>query len=90
MADDVTDNAARNRYELQDEAGIAVAYYERRGNAIAITHTRVPEQLRGRGLAGILIKAAIADIRTRGLRLISECPFVTRYLQRHPEDRDLL
>jgi len=90
MADEVTNDAARKRYELQAEGGIAVAYYELRGDAVAFVHTVVPERLQGRGLASILIKAALADVRKRGLKVIAECPFVAHYIERHPEEQDLL
>ena len=90
MDGDVINNAARQRYELQADGGIAVAYYEPRGLKIAFTHTVVPEQLQGRGLASILIKAARADVRERGLKVIAECHFVARYIDRHPEEADLL
>ena len=90
MAGDVTNNEARQRYELAGEGGIAVAYYEPRGAAIALTHTVVPERLQGHGLASILIKAALADIRQRGLKVVPDCPFVAHYIERHPEEQDLL
>ncbi|HMI19860.1 MAG TPA: GNAT family N-acetyltransferase [Sphingomonas sp.] len=90
MAGEVTNNEARQRYELAGEGGIAVAYYEPRGAAIALTHTVVPERLQGHGLASVLIKAALADIRKRGLKVVPECPFVARYIERHPEEADLL
>jgi hypothetical protein len=90
MDGDVINNEARKRYELHADGGIAVAYYEPRGDALAFVHTVVPEALQGRGLASILIKAALADVRRRGLRIIAECPFVARYIERHPEERDLL
>ena len=90
MAEEVTNNEARQRYELAVEGGIAVAYYEPRGPAIALTHTVVPQKLQGRGLASILIKAALADIRERGLKVVPDCPFVAHYIERHPEERDLL
>lgn len=90
MAGEVTNNEARQRYELAAEDGIAVAYYEPRGSAIALTHTVVPQKLQGHGLASLLIKAALADIRKRGLKVVPDCPFVTHYIERHPEERDLL
>jgi len=90
MDGDVINNEGRKRYELHADGGIAVAYYEPRGDALAFVHTVVPEALQGRGLASILIKAALADVRRRGLRIIAECPFVARYIERHPEERDLL
>lgn len=90
MDGDVVNDEARKRYELHAEGGIAVAYYEPRGEALAFTHTVVPERLRGRGIASVLIKAALADVRERGLKVIAECPFVAAYIDRHPEERDLL
>jgi predicted GNAT family acetyltransferase len=90
VTDGVTDNKERQRYELHAEGGIAVAYYEPRGAAVVFTHTVVPERLQGRGLASILIKAALANVRERGLKVVAQCPFVARYIERHPEERDLL
>jgi len=90
MTEEVINNEARGRYELHAEGGLAVAYYEPRGGAIAFTHTIVPERLQGHGIASILIKAALADVRRRGFPVIAECPFVARYIERHPEERDLL
>ncbi len=87
---DVINNAAKQRYELAADGGIAVAYYEPRGSAIALTHTVVPERLQGKGLASLVIKAALADIRKRGLKVAPECPFVARYIEHHPEEADLL
>jgi len=90
MDGDVLNNTARQRYELHTDGGVAVAQYEPRGQKIAFTHTVVPERLQGRGLGSILIKAALADARERGLKVIAECSFVARYIERHPEERDLL
>lgn len=52
-------------------------------------HTEVPLDLRGRGIAGALVKAALADVRSRGERIVPTCPFVKAYLARHPEDQPL-
>jgi len=90
MTGTVTDNVAKNRYELPTEDGVAVAYYEPRRDAVAFTHTMVPDAMQGRGLASTLIKAALADMRGRGLKIVPECPFVAAYIERHPEERDLV
>ena len=90
MTEEVANNAARKRYELHAEGGLAVAYYEARGDALAFTHTVVPDRLQGHGIASRLIKAALADVRKRGLKVVAECPFVARYIERHPEEQDLL
>lgn len=90
MGEDVVNNAERKRYELHADGGLAVAYYEPRGQALAFTHTVVPERLQGRGIASRLIASALVDVRERGLKVIAECPFVAAYIERHPEERDLL
>jgi uncharacterized protein len=90
VAETVTNNEAKSRYELHVAGGVAVAAYEQRGDILAFTHTKVPEQLRGRGLAGALIEGALADVRNRGLKILPECAFVIDYFDRHPEVQDLV
>jgi len=90
MTAKVTDDPARQRYELKAEGGIASAYYERRGEALVFTHTIVPERLQGQGIASTLIRGALADVRRRGLKVVAQCSFVAGYIERHPEERNLL
>lgn len=91
MAETVINSPARSRYELRAEGGIAVAYYELLGDDMIIfTHTVVPERLQGRGIASTLIKAALADVRQRGLKVVPKCKFVAGYIERHVEEQDLL
>ncbi|WP_420139264.1 GNAT family N-acetyltransferase [Sphingomonas sp.] len=90
MADDVTNNEAKNRYEIHADGGVAFAVYERQGDVVAFTHTIVPERLRGQGLAGKLIEGALADVRRQGLKILPECSFVVSYVERHPDVQDLL
>lgn len=87
---EVRNNAAESRYELATEKGIAFSAYKRNDDVVVFTHTVVPRALEGQGIATRLIAGALADVRARGLRLVSRCPFVSAYLQRHPEDQDLL
>jgi uncharacterized protein len=37
-----------------------------------------------------LVAWALADIRANGLKIVPLCPFVSAYLQRHPEYADLV
>ena len=87
----VVDNPADERYELwvgDEPAGQIV--YRLRENAVALIHTEVADAFEGHGLGGKLVAGALADIRGRGLRLIPICPFVRSYLERHPEQADLV
>ncbi|AOF97070.1 GCN5-related N-acetyl-transferase family protein [Sphingobium sp. RAC03] len=86
----VRDNEGEGRYELEGEGGTAIATYDRRDGALVFTHTQVPKALEGQGIASRLIAGALADVREKGLKVVPLCGFVAGYLDRHPEDQDLL
>lgn len=87
---EVIDNKAEHQYELVTEGAVAFAHYREEGGAIVFDHTVVPKELEGRGIAGRLVKAAIADVRSRGLKVVPVCSFVAAWFERHPEEQDLL
>jgi predicted GNAT family acetyltransferase len=87
---DIVNNSAKQRYELHQDDALAIAAYERRGDVIVFTHTVVPAALQGKGIASRLIKHALDDVRAQGLKIDPQCEFVAAYLDRHPEERDLL
>lgn len=37
-----------------------------------------------------LVKAALADAREQGMKVVPLCQFVAGYIERHPEEQDLL
>jgi len=87
----IIDDPREERYELwlgDDLAG--VIEYESRPGAMVLIHTEVDHAFEGKGLGSRLIAWALGDIRTRGLKLYPLCPFVRAYLERHPEERDLV
>jgi uncharacterized protein len=93
MADEVrvSDNPSQLQYELfvagQPAGSIR---YRRLPDALALVHTEVEPRFEGQGLGARLVEGALADIRERGLHVVPICPFVRAYLDRHPDDRDLI
>jgi uncharacterized protein len=87
---EVRNNAVLNRFELDVEGGMAVAYYRAAPGRITITHTEVPTALRSRGIGSVLVRDVLALARAQGLKVVSRCPFVSAYLGKHPEFNDLL
>jgi uncharacterized protein len=59
-------------------------------HTIDLQHTSVPESARGHGVADALAEAAFAYARAQGLQVIPTCPFVRRWLIKHPEQHDLV
>jgi predicted GNAT family acetyltransferase len=86
----VRNNESASRYELEADQGLAVLTYRLKGNVITFIHTEVPPEIRRRGIAARLVAGALEDVRARGLKFRMICPFVTTYVEHHPEVRDLL
>jgi predicted GNAT family acetyltransferase len=90
MAEEVKDNPAKQRFELEVEGHTAFAAYERRPGVITFTHTVVPEELGGKGVGSRLAKAALDAVRAEGLKVVPQCPFIAAYIKKHPEYQPLV
>ena len=79
------------RYEiLRGDELVGEIRYRIEPGAIVLVHTDVAPSAEGQGIGSRLVAGALDDIRSRGLRVVPVCPFVTAYLRRHPEQRDLV
>ena len=87
---EVTDNAARRRYEMVVDGATAYVTYVRHGDRLTLVHTEVPKVLGGRGVGSSLATAVLEDVRTRGLRIAVECEFLEAFIKRHSEFADLV
>jgi uncharacterized protein len=90
MSDEVRNNAALHRFELDADGHTAVAYYQLVPGVITFTHTEVPPALSGRGIGSKLARGALEAARAQGLKVVAKCPFVSAYIGKHPEFADLL
>lgn len=52
--------------------------------------TRVPAAMRGQGVAAKLVKGAFAIVRQEGAKVIPTCSYIPVYLQRNPDDADVV
>jgi predicted GNAT family acetyltransferase len=87
----VRDNPEELRYEiLRGDELVGEIRYRIEPGAIVLVHTDVAPSAEGQGIGSRLVAGALDDIRSRGLRVVPVCPFVTAYLRRHPEQRDLV
>lgn len=86
----VLHNPAASRYETTVDGYLAVAEYTLDGTRQTFTHTFVPGELRGRGIAEQLVRTALEDARAAGRRIAPQCSYVARYVERHPEYQPLV
>ena len=86
----VRHNAAENRFEAEVDGRLCVADYELSGTEMIMTHTFVPPELRGRGIAAKLVRSALEHARSERLKVVPACSYVAVYFKRYPEFRPLL
>jgi uncharacterized protein len=87
---DIQDNQAKSRFEIALEGGTSMLVYQRSEHELVLVHTNVPEPLRGKGIATRLATAAMESARSRGLKVVVQCPFVDSFLKHHPEYAELI
>ena len=85
------DHPELERYEALAGARLAgYVAYRRRPGALVLVHTDVLPGWEGRGVGGRLARAALDDVRARGLSVVPSCPFIAAWMRRHPEYADLV
>ena len=83
----------KNRIYLETEAGelLAEIDFPMVGEDLAdLNHTYVSDTLRGQGVAGKLMEAAIAVIRKNGWKARTSCSYAAGWMEKNPEEQDLL
>ena len=87
----VTRNEEKHRYEAILDGQLAgFAQFRTKPGITIFWHTEVDPGFEGKGVGSTLARAALDDIRSRGERVVAQCPFIAAYIQRHPDYADLL
>ena len=91
MAIEIRHEADRLRFVAEVEGSEAFVQYGRPDAAtIDLFRTWTPDALRGRGLAGQLVEAALEYARAENLRVVPTCPYVARFIEEHGEYQALV
>lgn len=87
----VTQVPEQDRYELTvDGEPAGHVEYHRRGDLVSVLHTVVEPAYEGRGLASVLVRAVLDDVRAQGLRVLPFCPYARSWMAKHPDQLDLV
>lgn len=81
-------NEAASRFEVQVEGKLSLVDYIKQENVLVVTHTGVPAELEGRGIAAALTKALLEYVRENNLKVRPVCPYTKAYVQKHAEYND--
>lgn len=83
MTVDVVHRPEQSRFEAEVDGDTAVLAYERTDGVVVMTHTVVPRELEGRGIAGDLAAHAVGWAREQGLEIDPQCSYVRAWLGKH-------
>jgi predicted GNAT family acetyltransferase len=89
---EVRENPARRRFEIWVDDTLAGFTEYRPDDETTYTffHTEVDPTFEGQGLAVQLIRQALDTMKERGISVRPTCPFVKRFVQRHPDYQQLV
>ena len=73
------------RFVIDADERRAVLEFRLRGHVLAVLHTETPPELRGRGFANALVRAALEWARAESFTVKPYCPFTAGFIRRHPE-----
>lgn len=82
-----------NRIFAEDETGKLIAeitFPSISPTTVDINHTFVDDSLRGQGIAGKLMLAAIDEIHAQGKKTIATCPYAVAWFEKNSEYSNLL
>ena len=83
--DQLRDNTAASRYELDIDGETVFANYRRSGDTLTILWVEAAPALRGAGAAGRLMKLLAQVAAARGWRIVPVCGYAAAWLRRSPE-----
>ena len=87
---EIKQDAEHNRFVSYVEGYKAVVEYALKDNVIDLYRTFTPPELRGKGVAGKLVKFALEHAKNNNLKVIPTCSYVKRYIERHENYKELL
>ena len=83
-------NAGEYNAQVPGSSAIGrLTWVEKDGVRVA-EHTLVPREIGGRGVAGKLVDALVADAEAEHFRIVPQCSYVAAQFKRHPEWAHLL
>ena len=86
----VIDNKEEKRFEAEIDGRKCIIEYTVMPGVLSLNHTEVPKEFAGRGVASEMTEKVLLQIELRGLKVIPVCPFIKRYIDKHPEWRSII
>jgi len=78
-------NQAECKYEYHIDDHIAYITYDEQNGDMHLTHTIVPDELAGKGLAKTLLEDVLEQIKKEHKKAVAQCSYIVKYLEKNPE-----
>lgn len=89
MSLNISHDIHHHRFHVDVEGSSCVLDYRLADSIMTITHTGVPTQVGGRGIAAQLMTAALHAARSQRWKVVPACPYAAAFMAKHPEFEDL-
>lgn len=90
MSTSVSRESNPDRFEITSDGVVAgFAQFADHDGRRVFFHTEIGEDFGGQGLAGIVVEEAVTATREEGLAVVAVCPYVKKWLTKHPEHADI-
>ncbi|MGY5353884.1 GNAT family N-acetyltransferase [Wenyingzhuangia sp. IMCC45467] len=80
----------KNRYILKVKDATAIVEYSIKNNKMYLTHSEVPENLRGQGIGKILVEKTFEQLTREGYQAVAVCGYVKIVAQRSEKWKQII
>ena len=78
-------NTKESKYEYHIDGFVAYISYDDRDGNMHLTHTIVPDELAGKGLAKTLLEDVLEQVKKANKKAVADCSYIVKYLEKNPE-----
>ena len=90
MSCDIKHDTNRHRFTTTVDGVECELDYQDDGRTMTITHTGVPPEVGGRGIAGELVTAAFEWARGAKRKVVPACSYAAQWVRKQPEYADVV
>lgn len=85
MSSEIKNDKEQNRFVIEMDGSEAFVKYNESESTLDLYSTFTPPELRGKGLAEKVVRAAFEYARANNLKVIPTCPYIPTFLKRNEE-----
>ncbi|MDP3969041.1 MAG: GNAT family N-acetyltransferase [Nocardioides sp.] len=90
----VVDSTEKSQFEALDDSGVVAGFIDYHPSSedpdvLVFEHIAVDDAFEGQGVGSSLVAGAMEQVRAADKKVRPDCPFVARWLDKHPDFADL-